>query len=259
MVSRARRAGSPDRHADPDRHGRPTWSWASRSSSSSSATTPSSPTFRQEIPRCRARRDVRRDDALGNDRVALRRRLLAIVDQVRGLPQVEDGKLVVAGYCRREVRAGRGAHRHGQRGSGRLPRPARPAELADREDQHERSRLPRLGRSDGAAGPCGRAGQGLTEAGADWQIHAYGNGMPDSPIPMPTRSGSRRSAMTSLPPSVPGRASSACSRKLSAEHGCRHDQRGGCRQPADAAREGDRAPRQALSRQGRAGDQRRGL
>ena len=36
---------------------------------------------------------------LGNDRVALRRRLLAIVEQVRGLSQVEDGKLVVAGYC----------------------------------------------------------------------------------------------------------------------------------------------------------------
>ena len=36
---------------------------------------------------------------LGNDRVALRRRLLAIVEQVRGLKEVEGGKLVVAGYC----------------------------------------------------------------------------------------------------------------------------------------------------------------
>ena len=34
---------------------------------------------------------------LGNDRVALRRRLLAIVEQVRGLREVEGGKLVVAG------------------------------------------------------------------------------------------------------------------------------------------------------------------
>ena len=36
---------------------------------------------------------------LGEDRVALRQRLLAIVEQVRGLKEVEDGKLVVAGYC----------------------------------------------------------------------------------------------------------------------------------------------------------------
>ncbi|MFL6753914.1 MAG: dienelactone hydrolase family protein, partial [Sphingomicrobium sp.] len=36
---------------------------------------------------------------LGSDRTALRRRLLAVVEQVRGLGEVEGGKLVVAGYC----------------------------------------------------------------------------------------------------------------------------------------------------------------
>jgi len=36
---------------------------------------------------------------LGSDRVALRRRLLAIVDQARGLDEVDEGKVVVAGYC----------------------------------------------------------------------------------------------------------------------------------------------------------------
>ena len=36
---------------------------------------------------------------LGSDRTSLRRRLLAIVEQVRGLGEVEKGALVVAGYC----------------------------------------------------------------------------------------------------------------------------------------------------------------
>ena len=36
---------------------------------------------------------------LGSDRVALRRRLIAIVDQARGLDEVDEGKVVVAGYC----------------------------------------------------------------------------------------------------------------------------------------------------------------
>src|SRR4029079_2869028 len=36
---------------------------------------------------------------LGSDRVSLRRRLLAIVEQVRGLREVQQGAVVVAGYC----------------------------------------------------------------------------------------------------------------------------------------------------------------
>src|SRR5881397_328246 len=36
---------------------------------------------------------------LKSDRAALRRRLLAILDQARGLHEVESGSIVVAGYC----------------------------------------------------------------------------------------------------------------------------------------------------------------
>src|SRR5437868_6233287 len=36
---------------------------------------------------------------LRGDRAALRRRLLAVLEQVRGLDGVEDGKMVVGGYC----------------------------------------------------------------------------------------------------------------------------------------------------------------
>ena len=36
---------------------------------------------------------------LGSDREALRRRLLAVVEQARGLGEVDAGKVVVAGYC----------------------------------------------------------------------------------------------------------------------------------------------------------------
>src|SRR5215212_2553746 len=36
---------------------------------------------------------------LGSDRTALRRRLLAIVEQARGLDEVDDGPVIVAGYC----------------------------------------------------------------------------------------------------------------------------------------------------------------
>ena len=113
---------------------------------------------------------------LGNDRVALRRRLLAIVEQVRGLSQVEDGKLVVAGYCfggkcaldvartGTEIAAAVAFH-------GLLDPPTWPTEKISAKV------VAFHGWDDPMAPPdhVVALGQELTEAGADWQIHAFGN------------------------------------------------------------------------------------
>ena len=113
---------------------------------------------------------------LKSDRAALRRRLLAILDQVRGLGEVESGSIVVAGYCfRRNVRFGRRAKRRGYRRRGRLPRPVRSAGSPAREDHRQGRRLSRLGRSDGPTRKSGRARPGADGGGRDWQIHAYGH------------------------------------------------------------------------------------
>ena len=113
---------------------------------------------------------------LGKDRVALRKRLLAIVEQVRGLPEVEDGKLVVAGYCF----GGKCALDVGRTGTdiaaavafhGLLDPPNWPTEkIAGKVCVFH-------GWDDPMAPPdhVVALGKELTEAGADWQVHAYGH------------------------------------------------------------------------------------
>jgi dienelactone hydrolase len=113
---------------------------------------------------------------LGNDRVALRRRLLAIVEQVRGLPEAEGGKLVVAGFCfggkcaldvartGTDIAAAVAFH-------GLLDPPDWPTEKIKGKV------VAFHGWDDPMAPPehVVALGKELTEAGADWQIHAYGN------------------------------------------------------------------------------------
>ena len=113
---------------------------------------------------------------LGNDRVALRRRLLAIVEQVRGLREVEGGKLVVAGYCfggkcaldvaRTGVDIAASVAFHGL-----LDPPNWPTEKTSTKV------VAFHGWDDPMAPPdhVVALGKELTEAGADWQIHAFGN------------------------------------------------------------------------------------
>ena len=113
---------------------------------------------------------------LGNDRPGLRKRLLAIVEQVRGLDEAEDGKLVVAGYCF----GGKCALDVGRTGTeitaavafhGLLDPPNWPTEKIKGKV------CVFHGWDDPMAPPehVVALGKELTEAGADWQIHAYGN------------------------------------------------------------------------------------
>jgi len=113
---------------------------------------------------------------LGSDRVALRRRLLAIVDQARGLDEVDEGKVVVAGYCfggkcaldvaRTGIDIAGVVSFHG---------------LFDPpgwEVGKIKARVLVLhGWDDPMAKPESvvALGQELTAAAADWQIHAYGH------------------------------------------------------------------------------------
>ncbi|GAA4753341.1 dienelactone hydrolase family protein [Sphingomonas daechungensis] len=113
---------------------------------------------------------------LGDDRVALRRRLLAIVEQVRGLREVEDGQLVVAGYCfggkcaldvaRTGVDIAAAVAFHGL-----LDPPNWPTEKTSIKI------VVFHGWDDPMAPPdhVVALGKEFTEAGADWQIHAFGN------------------------------------------------------------------------------------
>ena len=113
---------------------------------------------------------------LGSDRVALRRRLIAIVDQARGLDEVDEGKVVVAGYCfggkcaldvaRTGIDIAGVVSFHG---------------LFDPpgwEVGKIKARVLVLhGWDDPMAKPESvvALGQELTAAAADWQIHAYGH------------------------------------------------------------------------------------
>ena len=97
---------------------------------------------------------------LGTDRVALRRRLLALVDQARGLGEVDEGRIVVAGYCfggkcaldvaRTGIDVAGVASFHGL---------FDPPGLAGRKIKAKVLAYPRLGRSDGQARGRGRARQ----------------------------------------------------------------------------------------------------
>jgi len=113
---------------------------------------------------------------LGSDREALRRRLLAVVDQARGLDEVDEGKVVVAGYCF----GGKCALDVARTG----------IDIAGVVSFHglfdppgwevgkiKAKVLVLHGWDDPMAKPESvvALGQELTAAGADWQIHAYGH------------------------------------------------------------------------------------
>jgi len=113
---------------------------------------------------------------LGSDREALRRRLLAVVEQARGLKEVDEGKVVVAGYCF----GGKCALDVARTGT----------DIAGAVSFHglfdppgwdvgkiKAKVLVLHGWDDPMAKPEAvvALGQELTEAGADWQIHAYGH------------------------------------------------------------------------------------
>ena len=112
------------------------------------------------------------------DRSALRRRLLAIVDQVRSLPEVEAGNIVVAGYCfggmcaldvarsGTEIAAAVSFH-------GLFDAPGLPPEPI-------KAKVVAFHGWDDPGVPPEKVvalANELTEAGADWQIHAYGHVM----------------------------------------------------------------------------------
>jgi dienelactone hydrolase len=113
---------------------------------------------------------------LGSDREALRRRLLAVVDQARGLKEVDAGKMVIAGYCfggkcaldvaRTGIDVAGAVSFHG---------------LFDppgwEVGKIKAKVLALHGWDDPMVPPDAvvALGKELTEGGADWQIHCYGH------------------------------------------------------------------------------------
>ena len=169
-------------------------------------------------------------------------------------------QIVVAGYCfGGQCALDLARERRGHRRRGQLPRPVRPARPSAGEDQRESRRLPRLGRPDGAARQGGRPRQGADRGRrrlADPRLRPC---RPRLHQPARERAADRgRRLQRARRRAQSWTSSSTCSRNCSAEHDDWADRSRG-RQPADAAGEGDRAARQALSRPGRAGDFRRGL
>ena len=113
---------------------------------------------------------------LGSDRVALRRRLLAIVEQVRGLREVQEGAVVVAGYCF----GGKCALDVARTGTDIAAAVAFHGLLDPPNWKTEKIKAKVLafhGWDDPMAPPdhVVALGKELTDAGADWQIHAYGH------------------------------------------------------------------------------------
>ena len=113
---------------------------------------------------------------LASDRPALRRRLTAVLDQARGLDEVETGNIVVAGYCFGGMCA--------------LDLARSGADLVAAVSFHGLFDPPGLapekikakvvafhGWDDPMVPPEAvvALGKELTEGGSDWQIHAYGN------------------------------------------------------------------------------------
>ena len=113
---------------------------------------------------------------LRSDRAALRRRLLAVLDQVRGLDGVEANRIVVAGYCfggqcaldvarsGADIAAAVSFH-------GLFDPPGLPPEKIKAKVVAFHGWDDPMVRPDAVVA----LGEELTEAGADWQIHAYGN------------------------------------------------------------------------------------
>ena len=120
-------------------------------------------------------------DKLRGDRAKLRRAVLAVLDEARGIGAIESHSIAAAGYCfggmcaldlaRAGADVGGVASFHGlfdplPSGSGDLePRPIKAKVIAFH------------GWDDPMAPPdkVVALGKELTEAGADWQIHAYGH------------------------------------------------------------------------------------
>jgi dienelactone hydrolase len=113
---------------------------------------------------------------LKGDRAALRRRLLTVLEQVRGLEEVDAGKIAVAGYCfggmcaldvaRSGADIAAAVSFHGLFDAPDLPPQPIKAKV-----------LALHGWDDPMVPPEAvvALGKELTEAGADWQIHAYGH------------------------------------------------------------------------------------
>ena len=113
---------------------------------------------------------------LASDRPALRRRLLTMLDQVRGLDEVDGGKVVVAGYCfggmcaldvaRSGADIAAAVSFHGLFDPPGLPPEKIKAKVVAFHGWEDPMVPP-----DAVVA----LGKELTEAGSDWQIHAYGN------------------------------------------------------------------------------------
>jgi dienelactone hydrolase len=113
---------------------------------------------------------------LRGDRAALRRRLMSVLELVRGLDEVQDRQIVVAGYCfggqcaldlartGEEFAAAVSFH-------GLFDPPGLPAEKI-------KAKVVAFHGWDDPMVPPDKVvalGNELTKAGCDWQIHAYGN------------------------------------------------------------------------------------
>ena len=113
---------------------------------------------------------------LRSDRAALRRRLLHVLELVRGLDEVPDRQIVVAGYCF-GGQCALDLARTGEdfaaacRFHGLFDPPGLPAEKI-------KAKVVAFHGWDDPMVPPEKVvalGQELTEAGSDWQIHAYGH------------------------------------------------------------------------------------
>ena len=127
-------------------------------------------------------RDAPRDTMFGemtrlrSDRQALRRRLLAVLEQVRGLDGVEGDRIVVAGYCfggqcaldvaRSGADIAAAVSFHGLFDPPGLPAQKIPAKVVAFHGWDDPMVPPEA---------VVALGKELTEAGSDWQIHAYGH------------------------------------------------------------------------------------
>src|SRR3954452_15313268 len=110
------------------------------------------------------------------DRVALRRRLLAILDQVRGLEEVQTDSIVVSGYCfgglcaldvaRSGADIAAAVSFHGLFDPPGLPPEKISAKVVCFHGWDDPMVPPEM---------VVALGKELTEAGSDWQIHAYGH------------------------------------------------------------------------------------
>jgi dienelactone hydrolase len=113
---------------------------------------------------------------LRSDRAALRRRLLAVLEQVRGLDEVVADRIVVSGYCfggqcaldlaRSGAEIVAAASFHGLFDPPGLPPEKIKAKVVAYHGWDDPMVPPDM---------VVALGQELTEAGCDWQIHAYGH------------------------------------------------------------------------------------